>query len=311
MKVFDRGQIAELLDYRQLVEWLRDAFRGGCNSPVRQVLETEDANDSKLLLMKPAWDAGLTAVKLLTINDRNPERGRPYIQGVIVVFDKKNGAPVGVMDAPEVTCRRTAAASALAADYLARADASTLTIVGTGALSFHMAYAHAAVRPINRVNVHGRNERKAQAVADRINDEAPALNARVSRDLDTAVRQADILTTVTSSKRPVFDGQAVKPGTHVDLVGAFTADAREADDATVAKASIYVDTREAALAEAGDLLTPIAAGVISATDVRGDLAGLCRGEVAGRRGDREITLFKSVGTALEDLVAARLLLRMA
>ena len=232
----------------------------------------------------------------------------PYIQGVIVVFDKETGAPLGVVDASEVTCRRTAAASALAADHLARADASILTIIGTGALSSHMAHAHAAVRPISQVNVHGRSKQQAQAVADRINAENPALNARAVGELDASVRQADILSTVTSSKQPVIDGRAVRPGTHVDLIGAFTPDAREADDVTIAKASIYVDVREAALAEAGDLLDPIAAGVISEDDVKGDLADLCRGEVAGRRSDEEITLFKSVGTALEDLVAAKLLL---
>ena len=308
MKVFDCGRIAERLDYRQLVKSLREAFQGGFSAPVRQVLETGAVEDSKLLLIKPAWDEDCTSVKLLTINKRNPKMGLPYIQGVIIVFDRKTGAPVGVVDASEVTRRRTAAASALAADYLARADASILTIVGTGALSSCMAHAHAAVRPISQVNVHGRSKRRAQAVADRINDENPALNARAVDELGTAIRQADILTTVTSSKHPVIDGRVVRPGTHVDLVGAFTPDAREADDATIAKAEVYVDTREAALAEAGDLLQPIAAGVISAADVKGDLVGLCRGEVDGRRGDKEITLFKSVGTALEDLVAAKLLL---
>lgn len=308
MKVLDSDRIAEQLDYRQLVDSLREAFQGGCSAPVRQVLETGAVEDSKLLLLKPAWDEDCTAIKLLSINKRNPERGLPYIQGVIVVFDKETGAPVGVVDASEVTCRRTAAASALAADHLARADASILTIIGTGALSSHMAHAHAAVRPISQVNVYGRNEQKAQAVAARINAKNPALNARAVGDLDAAIRQADILSTVTSSKHPVIDGRAVGPGTHVDLVGAFTPDAREADDATIAKASVYVDVREAALAEAGDLLIPITAGVISEADVKGDLADLCRGQVAGRRSDEEITLFKSVGTALEDLVAAKLLL---
>lgn len=311
MKVFDSRQVAELLDYPALVEALREGFGRPCGSPVRQVLETEDAKDSKLLLLKPAWDEAYTVVKLLAINAGNPHKGLPYIQGLVVVFDKETGSPLGVADAGEFTSRRTAAASALAASYLARPDAATLTIVGTGALSSCMAGAHAAVRPLTQVNVYGRSKEKAQAAAARIDSENPALYARAVGDLEAAVRQADILTTVTSSKTAVIDGRWVQPGTHLDLVGAFTPDAREADDAAVAKASIYVDGREAALAEAGDLLQPMASGVISEADVKGDLTDLCRGRVRGRQGDAEITLFKSVGLALEDLVAARMLVRLA
>lgn len=311
VKIFDRDQVADQLGYPQLVESLRQGFQRPFSSPARQVLETEaaeaGADKSKLLLLKSAWDDACTVVKLITINAENPPKRLPYIQGVVVIFDKQTGAPIGVAPADELTCRRTAAASALAADYLARPDASTLTIVGTGALSAGMAHAHAAVRPLRRVNVCGRNKRKAQAVADAINAADPALNARPA-DLDAAVRQADILTTVTSSRKPVLDGRSIQPGTHMDLVGAFASDAREVDDAAIAKASIYVDAREAALAEAGDLLIPMAAGVIDKAAVRGDLAELCRGQVDGRQDENEITLFKSVGMALEDLVAAEMLI---
>lgn len=306
MKLFDQNGIAEKLGFKPLVEALRVGFEGEFNSPVRQTLETKDSEDSKLLLIKPAWDEDCTAVKLLAINANNPQQGLPYIQGIIVIFDKETGAPLGVMDSTEVTCRRTAAASALAADYLAKSDASTLTVIGTGALSPYMAHAHAAVRPITQVNIVGRNADKAQAVAEKINAENPALNARAATDLDAAIAAADILSTVTSSKQPVINGEAITAGTHVDLVGAFTPDARESDDATVAKARIYVDTQDAVLEEAGDILTPIANGVISAEDIQGDLTQLCRNLISGRQNDDEITLFKSVGTALEDLVAAKM-----
>lgn len=306
MNLFDKDSIADRLDYTTLIEALREGFRGGFASPVRQAYETQSADDSKLFLLKPAWDDDNTVIKLLTVNASNPEQGRPFIQGVIVMFDKETGAPVGVMDAIEITNRRTAAASAVAADYLARKDASVLTVIGTGALAPHMAHAHAAVRPIERVNVVARSAGKAAALVEKLNSANPKLNAHVAANVDEATAEADIVSTVTSSPTPVINGEAITAGTHIDLVGAFRPDTRESDDATVAKSRVYVDTKEAALAEAGDILIPIEHGVITAEDVQGDLADLCRGQIDGRRNDDEITLFKSVGTALEDLVAAKL-----
>jgi len=307
MKLYDKDSIADRLDYATLIEALRDGFRGDFTSPVRQAYETHTADDSKLFLLKPAWDDASTVIKLLTVNASNPEHGRPFIQGVIVIFDKDTGAPLGVMDAVEITNRRTAAASALAADYLAREDASILTIIGTGSLAPHMAHAHAAVRPINKVHVVGRSTDKANATADKINSVNPELNASAA-DVTEAIGAADIVSAATSSPNPVVHGELVTAGTHIDLVGAFRPDTRESDDAAAAKSRIYVDTKEAAMQEAGDILIPIENGVITADDVQGDLADLCRGQVAGRGNDEEITLFKSVGTALEDLVAAKLLL---
>lgn len=306
MKLFDADSIASKLDYSTLIEALREGFRSEFTSPVRQAHETNTSDNSKLFLLKPAWDDKNTVIKLLTVNASNPQQGRPFIQGVIVIFDKETGAPLGVMDAVEITNRRTAAASALAADYLARSDTSVLTIIGTGALSSYMAHAHAAVRPITKVNVVGRSAEKAEAVAARISAENPKLNASAASDKDEATAEADILSTVTSSREPVINGAAVSAGTHVDLVGAFRPDTRESDDAAVAKSRVYVDTKEAALQEAGDILIPIQNGVMTVDDVQGDLADLCREQIDGRRNDDEVTLFKSVGTALEDLIAARI-----
>lgn len=306
MRYFDDAAVAERLPFKKLIDALEAGFRGGVASPLRQVIETDPDAESKLLLIKPSWNERYTVVKLLTLNAGNRAMGRPYIQGIVTLFDKGTGTPVATMDANELTCRRTAAASALAARFLARDDASKLAIIGTGALAPYMAEAHAAVRPISRVAVIGRSRQKAQAAVDRIRDASPGLESFVAGDARAALAEADVICTVTSSKTPVIDGDMVTSGSHVDLVGAFSPDARESDDALIAKANIYVDCLASALAEAGDLLIPIANGLISREAVLGDLSMLCRGARSGRCNDREITVFKSVGTALEDLVAAEI-----
>ncbi|MEM9522970.1 MAG: ornithine cyclodeaminase family protein [Pseudomonadota bacterium] len=306
VRYFDNSEVAERLPFKQLVDALEVGFRSGVTSPPRQVIETNPDAGSKLLLIKPSWNDRYTVVKLLTLTAGNRVVGLPYIQGVVALFDKGTGTPVAMMDANELTCRRTAAASALAARFLARGDASKLAIVGTGALAPYMAEAHAAVRPISQVAVIGRSRQGAQAAVDRIRDASPGLRSRVAEDGRAALAEADVICTVTSSKTPVIDGNMVTKGSHVDLVGAFSPDARESDDALIAKANIYVDCLTSALAEAGDLLIPIANGLISREAILGDLSMLCHGRLSGRCDDAEITVFKSVGTALEDLIAAEI-----
>ena len=206
------------------------------------------------------------------------------------------------MDGTELTRRRTAAASALAADYLARPDASTLVLVGAGALGAHFVRAHAAVRPIKRVFVFNRSPEKAAGLARDL--KADGLEASAVTDLEAAVRQADIVTCVTTSTKPIVKGAWLKPGTHVDLAGAFKPSMRETDGEVVARARVFVDTREGALSEAGDLLQARDEGKFDFARVQGDLFDLCRGSVKGRKTPGEITLFKSCGTALEDLATA-------
>ena len=263
--------------------------------------------DSKVLLVKAAWDQDVTVVKVLTLNEKNRQSRVPYIQGLIAIFDKPSGTPLGVVDAKEITCRRTAAASALAADYLAVPNAEVMTLIGTGMLAPHMALAHVETRPIRRINVFGRSLDKAEATARTISRSAPAIQVRAVRDLPEAVREAQIVTTATSSKSPVLHGAWISDGTHIDLVGAFTPDAREADDETIARARVFLDDRDTTLKEAGDIVLPIASGTITARDIVGDLGELCGGQLAGRTTDSEVTVFKSGGTALEDLIAAKLI----
>ena len=204
----------------------------------------------------------------------------PAVAASYLLFDASSGALKAVIDGAMLTARRTAAASALAADFLAREDATTLAILGTGVLARHFAEAHAAVRPIDKVFVWGRNPGHAARVAHDIG--LTGLEAVVAPHPAAAVAPADIVSCVTSASTPVLKGADLRPGTHVDLVGAFRRDMREADDAVFDNSAVFVDTYEGALEEAGDLLHAIDAGVLAVDDIRAELADLCQGKVAGR-----------------------------
>ena len=297
MKWLDADAVARFAPHRDLVEALREGFRAAIETPVRHHHETGKAT----LLLMPAWSKDWTGLKTVTVKPDNVEKGIPSIQGTYLLIDNATGAPVALMDGGEITRRRTSAASALSADYLARRDASVLTLFGAGALAPHFAQAHAAVRPIKTVRIVNRNAEKAAAVATELKalgfDAAPA-------SAEDAVREADIVTCITNATSPLFKGEWLKPGAHVDLAGAFKPSMRETDGDVIARASVFVDTRDGARAEAGDLLQARDEGRFDFAAVRGDLFDLCRGRVKGRSSPDEITLFKSCGTAIEDLATA-------
>jgi ornithine cyclodeaminase len=226
------------------------------------------------------------------------------VEASYILLDGETGRPLAMMDGRAITLWRTAAASALAASYLARKDARRMVMVGAGALSSYLIRAHASVRPIAEVAIWNRDPAKAEAAARTL--KMDGLQITAAADLKTAIANADIVSAATLASEPIIRGAWLKPGAHVDLVGGFTPKMREADDDTMRRASIFVDTHGGALKEAGDLVQPLASGVITQADVRADLFELCRGQHQGRVNDTEITLFKSVGTALEDLVAAAL-----
>jgi len=308
LHVLGASEVVSALDFDSTIEALRQMFRSGCALPMRQHLSVPvpGGRDASLLLM-PAWQAGRhIGVKLVTSFPDNGEQSLPSVQGTYLLLDGKTGRPLVLMDAPALTARRTAAASALAAKYLARPDAERLLMVGTGALASHLIEAHASVRPIKHVLVWGRSLEKAKKLAQRLSRRRLALTA--TDDLANAVRGADIISCATMARDPLILGHWLKLGTHIDLVGGFTPEMREADDEAVKRARVFVDTREGALKEAGDIVQPIRSGALREDDVAGDLFDLTRGSRAGRRYYDQITLFKSVGTALEDLAAAQLVL---
>jgi ornithine cyclodeaminase/alanine dehydrogenase-like protein (mu-crystallin family) len=301
MKFISADDIARLVSYKDIVEALRQGFCADIETPVRHHHETGPATT---LLLMPAWGVDFTGLKTVTVKTDNAALGVPTVQAAYMLIDNKTGTPVCSMDGTELTRRRTACASALASDYLSRTESSTLLIVGAGALALHFARAHAAVRPIKTVLIYNRTSAKAQNVAVQLSTEGFA--AEVVLDLETAMGRADIISGITSSNTAIVKGAWLKPGTHVDLAGAFKPTMREVDSDTVAAARVYVDTREGALAEAGDLVQARDEGRFDFKNVQGDLFELCRKKVHGRKTEAEMTLFKSCGTALEDLAAATL-----
>ena len=309
MRLIGPDEVHAALDYEQLIEALRQMFRSGCTVPLRQhhtVPVGGGAADATLFLM-PAWQAGKhIGIKLATVFPSNGERGLPAVAGSYLLLDGQTGSPKALIDGPALTLRRTAAASALAASYLARPDAERLLLVGTGALAPHLLAAHASVRPIHNVLVWGRDPAKASRLAHRL--DRRDLRVTSTTDLAGAVRGAHIVTCATLAREPLILGEWLPQGVHLDLVGGFTPEMREADDDCISRARIFVDTREGATTEAGDITQPLANGRLALDDIAGDLLELCRGTRAGRRFYDQITLFKSVGTALEDLAAAALLL---
>jgi alanine dehydrogenase len=297
------------LDYPSLIAALRQAFAADWTVPVRHhhAVPIPGEADQTLLLM-PAWEGGQSlGIKIVTITPGNGARNLPAIQGLYLMLDGATGQPKALMEGKTLTARRTAAASALAASFCARKDAATHLMVGAGALSLPLIQAHRAAHPsITRTLLWARETQKVDAKIA----ECRKAGVTVDRasDLEAAARAADIISCATLSAEPLIRGAWLKPGAHLDLVGAYLPELRESDDEAVQRATLFCDTRAGALKEGGDLLQPLKAGIIQESDVAADLADLCKGRHPGRTSADEITLFKSVGTAIEDLAAAKLML---
>jgi len=287
---------------------LAEAFRSDITVPAKVVhmIPRPLGSAAKFLLM-PAWtNSGerLIGCKLVNVFPDNAKLGKPAVHGNYVLMSGDTGETLAVMDGAALTAWRTAAASALAASYLAREDASHLLMVGAGVLSSHLVRAHRTVRPITRVTLWNRTRSRAISTAFALM--AAGIETVIADDLETAVREADIISCATLSETPLVRGVWLKKGSHVDLVGAFTPKMREADDAVVRRAFVYVDDRASAAKGSGDIAIPLKNKELRLKDIKGDLFELCRGEAEGRRRRDEITLFKSTGIAVEDLAAAML-----
>jgi ornithine cyclodeaminase len=305
---FSSEHIQEALPCAALISAMRQAFCDTAQVPRRHVHPLSDTGSSTLLLM-PVWRANAhMGVKLVTVVPENQARQMPTVQALFVLLDTATGTPLALMDGEELTLRRTAAASALASTYLSRPDTEHVLIVGTGQLAPYMAVAHSAVRDIRRISVWGRDLHKAQLTIKKIQSLGlPAsIVIEVADDLGIASMTADLISCATTSRQALLQSNFVKPGTHIDLVGGFKPDMREADDRLMSTARLFVDTFDGALAEAGDLVQPMQTGLITRASVLAELADLASGRDKGRSNAQEITLFKSVGTAIEDLCAANL-----
>lgn len=311
MLTISAQDVDRALTETMLVDALQVAFRDGMVQPVRHhhAVERPDGAASTLLLM-PAWndfeaagtsEGGFIGVKIVTVSPDNNSIGKPAVVGLFLLLNGKTGEPVALIDGPRLTTWRTACASALASRWLSREDSSRLLIIGAGAMAPFLVRAHCAVRPIRQIRIWNRTQANAEKLAATLR--AEGFDVSAADDLDGALGWADIISSATISAEPLVRGARLKPGTHVDLVGAFTPELRESDDEAISKARVYVDTREGATKEAGDIVQALASGALTRDGIVADLYELARGEKQGRRNADEITLFKSVGAALEDLAA--------
>ncbi len=311
MRVITAAEIAQTLTYETLIDALAEAFRADIEAPPRHVhmLPQPDGSEAKLLLM-PAWTTAgeqLLGCKLASVFPGNADRGKPSVQASYLLMSGDTGEGLALLDGTALTLWRTACASALAARYLARDDAAHLVMVGAGALAPHLIRAHCAVRPIERVTLWNRTRSRAISTAFALH--AAGIEPVMADDLEAAVRSADIVSCATLASEPLVRGAWLKKGAHLDLVGSFTPKMREADDEAMRRARVYVDVRATAAKGSGDIAIPLKKKVLRQKDIQGDLFELCRGKAKGRKRKDEITLFKSIGNAVEDLAAAMLVWR--
>ena len=307
--LLDATFIEEHTDYRELIGRLGLAFGfGQAEVPPRHhhSIPTAGQGSDNTLLLMPAWDPNQDlGVKVITVSPNNGAYRLPSIQGCYLFFDSQSGTLKAILDAPSLTNKRTAATSALASRFLSRKDSKTMLMIGTGSLAPELIRAHAKVRPLETILIWGRNQDKAHTLAESLSG-LKDLDAEVMAvpDISSVIGKADIVSCATLSATPLVLGNELKPGQHIDLVGAFKPEMRESDNTAILKSSVYLDTFRDGLNGSGDIFLPLANWIISEEHIKGDLFDLCRRGDFSRRNDQEITLFKSIGYALEDLVAA-------
>jgi alanine dehydrogenase len=308
---FEAESIADCLSYAELISSLKLALTQRHSLPERMHYEIGKhwGIDARLLLMLAWRDDFYLGFKIVTLYPDNVSRGLPNLAGIYGLFDGRTGKPLALLDGAELTAHRTAAASVLAAKCLVARPPENILVIGAGKLSSYYINAYAEVMQPKRIWLWNRDVKKAVKVVESLRLTGTDLS--VASDLEAAVGEADIISTVTSSAQPVLFGAWCKPGSHIDLVGGYRPDMREADDELIGRASIYVDTYQGVLKEAGDIFEPLERGIITQADIKADLSELVAGDISKRTGHKDLTVFKSVGAAFEDLAAAVLVYQKA
>lgn len=310
MLILTASEIERVLPMSAAISAMREAFRikaaGGVVMPVRQALDARGVNNSGVVgtsLVMPARVEGLAlGVKVVSVFPGNSGLGLPSINAAVLLVDPDTGIPTALLEGRCLTAIRTGAVTGLATELLSRPESACLAMFGAGAQAWRQIEAVLTVRDIRRLHLVNRNRDKAATLADDIRRKAPGLEILVSA-AEAALAEADIACLATAAREPLFADGSARPGLHINAVGAFKPEMRETPSATVARSRIIVDDRAACLEEAGDLLTPMAEGLISTGHIAGELADVLAGHTPGRTSAREITFFKSVGLALEDAAA--------
>ncbi len=311
MLVLNTEDVRSLVPMRQAVELMKEAFvelsANRAQAPLRSVLEVND--DPAALLMMPGFVPAKAALgfKMVSFFGENASRGLPTIHALVCLVDHETGVPLGMMDGSFVTALRTGAVSGAATDLLALPEAKTVVVIGAGVQGVTQAAAVASVRPIERIVAVDVRQESLARFESSLRTEWPEVTAEVelTSEANEAVRRADVICTATTAKRAVFGDEAVRPGTHINAVGAFTPEMQEIPVDTVGRALIVVDNFDAIMAEAGDLLKAIDAGAISEADLHLELGHVASDTARGRSSREQVTLFKSVGNAVQDVTVAR------
>ncbi|MDG1020301.1 MAG: ornithine cyclodeaminase family protein [Emcibacteraceae bacterium] len=307
MKTFSKQDLVSLLPYNELISALKEGFRIGAEAPLRHShqIKTEGESENYLLIM-PCWQTGgRLGIKTVMVCPDNHKHGLGAVQASYMLMDATTGVPLAKMDGDELTVRRTSSASALASSILSNPEASRLLMMGAGNLAPHMIRAHATARDLKEIYIWSRDGKQAASLAQKLDLELTAKVISVDDPKEYAFH-ADIISSATLATEPIIKGEWLNPDKqqHIDIVGGYTYEMREADNDVLIGAAIYVDTFEGALAEAGDILRPIGEGAIKKEDVIGDFFTMVKDDFNNPPHKR--TVFKSVGTALEDLVGANL-----
>ncbi len=313
MLMLDADRILNTLPFEILADELAAMHREPIGLVDEMLMESGDSlGNVNHFFIRTGWQPEkAVGAKVITVFPRNNDAGdKPSVQAVYVLFDGIDGTPSACLDGTALTYVKTATDSALGSRLLSRDDIESMLMIGAGQMAPHLIAAHSAVRPsIRRVRVWNRTPAKAAALCQRLAEQFPAIEFDAISVLEPSAREADLICSATAGKEPVIEGAWLKPGCHVDLVGAFTPDMREADDEVMRRGSLFVDARETTVAHIGELTIPLASGVISEKDVLADLSDLCQQRHDGRRDEDEITVFKNGGGGHLDLMCARILQR--
>jgi 1-pyrroline-2-carboxylate reductase [NAD(P)H] len=309
MKIIEAQQVNQALNFPTLINALDAGFKQDFGMPQRQVfpLSTLPSRHDAFAVL-PAWNEEVVGVKAFTYFPENGSQDLPTLFSKILLFSRTNGIPLAMIDGTSVTYWRTAAISALASRYLARPESMRMLLLGTGNLALSLIAAHLAEHAISHIVIWGRHADKVQALIVQLRNKFPHVGFSATHDIAASARQMDIIVSATASPDPLLFGKDIPPGCHVDLLGNHSQNRRECDTSLIEKSQVYVDYRDNVLTEAGELLIPISEGKFKPNDIQADLAELCRNGISSRRNKEEITLFKSVGTALSDLICAKLVL---